>query len=193
MSRIKALLVLVILVGFFGSAFAKNFPGDRAGSKADYLYKKLKLTSEQYMKVYPAYFNYESKVDDLKTKKLDKKALGTEMTKLQTEVNAEIEKTLTKDQMTKWTPMKDKFYKMSMKKKVRKTKTEGTEEVKKDEKKDTKKDVKKEDKKDVKKDTKKEEKKDTKKDTKKEVKKEEKKDTKKEVKKEEPKKEEKKK
>jgi hypothetical protein len=130
MSRIKALLVLVILVGFFGSALAKNFPGDRAGSKADYLYKKLNLTTEQYMKVYPAYFNYETKVDELKTKKLDKKGLEAEMTKLQAGVNAEIEKTLTKDQVTKWTPMKDKFYKMSMKKKVRKTKTDGKDEVK---------------------------------------------------------------
>lgn len=173
MSRIKALLVLVILVGFFGSAFAVNFPGDRAGWKADYLYKKLKLTSEQYMKVYPAYFNYEQKVDDLKAKKLDKKGLEAEMSKLQAGVNAEIEKTLTKDQVTKWTPMKDKFYKMTWKKKVRKPKTEGTEEVKKDEKKE----VKKEEKKDVKKETKKEEKKEVKKD----------------VKKEEPKKEEKKK
>jgi hypothetical protein len=185
MSRIKALLVLVILVGFFGSAFAVNFPGDRAGWKADYLYKKLNLTKEQYAAVYPAYFNYETKVDDLKAKKLDKKGLEAEMTKLQAGVNAEIEKTLTKDQVTKWTPMKDKFYKMTWKKKVRKPKTEGTEEVKKDEKKD----VKKEDKKDVKKDTKKE----VKKDEKKEVKKEEKKDVKKDVKKEEPKKEEKKK
>lgn len=181
MSKIKALLVLVILAGFFGSAFAVNFPGDRAGWKADYLYKKLNLTKEQYAVVYPAYFNYEQKVDDLKAKKLDKKGLEAEMSKLQAGVNAEIEKTLTKDQVTKWTPMKDKFYKMTWKKKVRKPKTEGTEEVKKDEKKDVKKDVKKDEKKDVKK----EEKKDVKKD----VKKEEKKD----VKKEEPKKEEKKK
>ncbi len=173
MSRIKALLVLVILVGFFGSAFAVNFPGDRAGWKADYLYKKLNLTKEQYAAVYPAYFNYETKVDDLKAKKLDKKGLEAEMTKLQAGVNTEIEKTLTKDQVTKWTPIKAKFYSMTWKKKVRKPKTEGTEEVKKDEKKDVKKD----------------EKKDVKKDTKKEVKKEEKKD----VKKEEPKKEEKKK
>lgn len=173
MSRIKALLVLVILAGFFGSAFAVNFPGDRAGWKADYLFKKLNLTKEQYAAVYPAYFNYETKVDDLKAKKLDKKGLEAEMTKLQAGVNAEIEKSLTKDQVTKWTPIKAKFYTMTWKKKVRKPKTEGTEEVKKDEKKD----VKKEDKKEVKKDTKKE------------VKKEEKKD----VKKEEPKKEEKKK
>jgi len=185
MSRIKALLVLVILVGIFGSAFAKNFPGDRAGWKADYLYKKLNLTTEQYSIVYPAYFSFEQKVDDLKAKKLDKKALAVEMTKLEASVNADIEKTLTKDQITKWTPMKDKFYKMSYKKKVRKVKTEGTEEVKKDEKKD--------EKKDMKKDVKKDEKKDVKKDTKKEVKKEDKKEVKKDVKKEEPKKEEKKK
>lgn len=171
MSKIKALLVLAILVGFFGSAFAVSFPGDRAGWKADYLYKKLKLTNEQYAKVYPAYLSYEFKVDDLKAKKMDKKGLEAEMVKLQAGVNAEIEKILTKDQVTKWTPMKDKFYKMTYKKKVRKPKTEGTEEVKKDEKKDVKKE---EPKKDVKKDVKKEE-------------------PKKDVKKEEPKKEEKKK
>ena len=173
MSKIKALVVLLVVFGFFGAAFAKNFPGDRAGWKADYLFKKLSLTNEQYMKVYPAYLGYENKVDDLKAKKMDKKGLEAEMTKLQAGVNAEIEKVLTKDQVTKWTSMKDKFYKMTPKKKVRKEKVEG-------ENKDVNKDVKKEEKKDVKK----EEKKD-----KKEVKKEEKKD----VKKEEPKKDEKKK
>jgi hypothetical protein len=187
MSKIKALVVLLVVFGFFGAAFAKNFPGDRAGWKADYLYKKLKLTNEQYMKVYPAYLNYEMKVDDLKAKKMDKKGLETEMTKLQAGVNTEVEKILTKDQVTKWTPMKDKFYKLTPKKKVRKEKVEGdTKDIKKDVKKDEKKDVKKEEKKD-KKEVKKEEKKDKK--DKKEVKKEEKKD----VKKEEPKKDEKKK
>ncbi|MDD5361548.1 MAG: hypothetical protein PHN88_05410 [Ignavibacteria bacterium] len=193
MSKIKALVVLLVVFGFFGAAFAKNFPGDRAGWKADYLYKKLKLTNEQYMKVYPAYLNYEMKVDDLKAKKMDKKGLETEMTKLQAGVNTEVEKILTKDQVTKWTPMKDKFYKLTPKKKVRKEKVEGdNKEVKKEDKKD-KKDVKKEEKKD-KKDVKKEDKKDKKEDKKdkKEVKKEEKKD-KKDVKKEEPKKDEKKK
>ena len=117
MSRIKALLVLVILVGFFGSAFAKNYPGERAGWKSDYLYKKLNLSNEQYMVVYPAYLNFETKSDDLKAKKSDKKALEIEMTKLQTGVNFNIEKALTIDQITKWTPKKDKFYKMTWKKK----------------------------------------------------------------------------
>ncbi len=177
MSKIKALLVVAILVGFFGSAFAVSFPGDRAGWKADYLFKKLKLTNEQYMKIYPSYLNYEMKVDDLKAKKMDKKALADEMTKLQTGVNAEVEKVFTKDQAEKWGKMKGNFYKMTPKKRVKKV-TEGTEEVKKDEKKD----VKKEEKKEVKK----EEKKDVKKETKKE-------EPKKDVKKEEPKKEEKKK
>jgi len=171
MSKIKAIVILFVVLGFFGSAFAKNFPGDRAGWKADQLYKKLKLTNEQYMKIYPAYLSYEMKVDDLKAKKMDKKGLETEMTKLQTGVNAEIEKVLTKDQATKWGTMKDKFYKMTWKKKVRKPKTETTDTTKKDEKKDVKKE---EPKKDVKKDVKKEE-------------------PKKDVKKEEPKKEEKKK
>lgn len=174
MSKIKALLVVAILVGFFGSAFAVSFPGDRAGWKSDYLFKKLKLTNEQYMKIYPAYLNYEMKVDDLKAKKMDKKGLADEMTKLQAGVNAEVEKVFTKDQAEKWGKMKGNFYKMTPKKRVKKV--EGTEEVKKDEKKDVKKE-------EPKKEVKKEEKK-------KDVKKEE---PKKDVKKEEPKKEEKKK
>ena len=168
MSRIKALLVIAIIVGFFGSAFAVSFPGDRAGMKADYLYKKLKLTIEQYNKVYPAYLSYEMKVDDLKAKKLDKKAYADEVAKLQAGIDKDMNSVLTKDQLTQWNAMKDKFNKMTWKKKVRKPKTEGTEEVKKDE---PKKEVKKEE-------------------PKKEVKKEE---PKKDVKKEEPKKEEKKK
>ena len=158
MSRIKALLVIAILVGFFGSALAVSFPGDRAGMKSDYLYKKLKLTVEQYNKVYPVYLNYEMKVEDLKAKKLDKKAYADEVAKLQAGVDKDMNTVLTKDQLTQWNAMKDKFNKMTWKKKVRKPKTEGTEEVKKEE---PKKEVKKEEpKKEVKKEEpKKEEKK----------------------------------
>jgi len=172
MSKIKALVVLFVVLGFFGTAFAKNFPGDRAGWKADYMYKKLKLTNEQYMKIYPAFLNFEMKVDDLKAKKMDKKSYEAEVKKLHDGTLAEVEKTLTKDQVTKFTPLKDKMCKMTPKKKVRKEKVEGdNKEVKKEEKKDVKKDVKKDEKKDVKKDVKKDEKKDVKKEEKKDEKK----------------------
>jgi len=176
MLRAKSLLVIfAILVAFVGTTIAKEFPGDKAGKKADYLYKKLSLTNDQYTKVYQALFNYETKVSEkchAKGHKCDDKC-KTDCANMQKTVLGDIEKILNKDQVTKFAPMKDKFFKMSMKKKVKKVKkdetTTETKEVKKDEKKD-KKEVKKEEKKD---------KKETKKEEKKEVKKEEKKDEKK--------------
>lgn len=183
MFKAKALvpvLVIAILFAFVGITSAKDFPGDRAGKKADYLYKHLKLTNDQYAKVYQAYLDYEKKVDDLKKEKKDKKAYKDELTKLQNGCNAEIEKALNKDQVGKFSPLKEKVFKMNFVRKVRVTKTEGTTEKKTEEKKnDVKKEEKKETKKEVKKDTKKEEKKETKKEVKKDTKKEEKKDEKK--------------
>jgi hypothetical protein len=178
MLKVKSLVILVIfavLFAFAGTTFAKDFPGDRAGKKADFLFKKLTLTTDQYTKVYQTYLSFEMKVDDLQKAKKDNKAYKDEIAKLQTGANGDVEKILNKDQVAKFTPMKDKMFKMSYKKKVRKTKetTEGTE--KKEEKKDMKKETKKEEKKDVKKETKKEDKKDVKKEDKKEVKKEDKK------------------
>ena len=174
MLKVKSLVVLVvfaILFSFIGTTFAKDYPGDRAGRKADYLYKKLSLTTDQYTKIYQSYFAYETKIDDLQKAKKDKGAYKDELMKLQNSANSDVEKILNKDQVTKFTGMKDKMFKMSYKKRVRKTKTETTETEKKDEKKDMKKETKKEEKKDVKKDTKKEVKKDDKKETKKEDKK----------------------
>ncbi|MGB9696838.1 MAG: hypothetical protein ACPL2D_06050 [Ignavibacteria bacterium] len=174
MFKVKALisvLVIAVLFAFVGTTSAKEFPGDRAGKKADYLYKHLKLTNDQYAKIYQAYFDYEKKVDDLKKEKKDKKAYKDELTKLQNVCNAEIEKALNKDQSGKFSSLKEKVFKMSFVKKVKVTKTEENTEKKTEEKKD----VKKEEKKDTKKDVKKEEKKDTKKDVKKEEKKDEKK------------------
>lgn len=192
MLKAKSLLVIfAILVAFVGTTLAKEFPGDKAGKKADFLYKKLALTNDQYTKVYQTLFDYESKIDTkchAKGHKCDDKC-KTECANMQKTVLGDIEKILNKDQVTKFTPMKDNFFKMSMKKKVKKVKKEETtenkdvkKEVKKDAKKEDKKDVKKEEKKD-KKEVKKEEKKD-----KKEVKKEEKKEVKKEEKKDEKKK-----
>jgi len=182
MLKAKSLLVIfAILVAFVGTTLAKEFPGDKAGKKADYLYKKLALTNDQYTKVYQTLFDYETKVAGkchAKGHKCDDKC-KTECANWQKSVLGDIEKVLNKDQVTKFAPMKDKFFKMSMKKKVKKvTKDETTTTEKKDEKKDVKKEEKK-DKKETKKETKKEEKKDVKKEEKKEVKKEEKKEEKK--------------
>lgn len=170
MLKAKTLLVIVaLLIAFIGTSMAKEFPGDKAGKKADYLYKKLTLTNDQYTRVYQILYDYESKMYDkchVKGHKCDEKC-KTECKNMQAAALGDIEKVLNKDQVTKFAPMKEKFFKMSMKKKVKKVKkeegTETTKEVKKDEKKDVKKETKKEEKKDVKKETKKEEKKDEKK------------------------------
>lgn len=169
--NVLTLLVLALLFSFVSSTFAKQLPGDVAGQRADYLYKKLNLTTDQYTKVYQAVLAHVVKCDATCNAK-DKKASKDEMKKMCDALNADITKILTKDQVAKFEPMKDKWMHAKLTKKVRKVKTDGTEN----------KDVKKEEKKDVKKDTKKEVKKDVKKE-----------EPKKDVKKEEPKKEEKKK
>jgi hypothetical protein len=165
MLKAKTLLVIfALLVAFVGTTLAKEFPGDRAGKKADYLYKKLTLTNDQYSRVYQILFDYESKIDEkchAKGHKCDDKC-KTECKAMQTTVLGDIDKVLNKDQVTKFAGMKDKFFQCSMKKKVRKVKKqEGIEN--KEVKKDVSKDVKKDEKKDVKKDVKKDEKKDVKK------------------------------
>ena len=96
MSKVKlfvSLLVVTLLVTFSTSSFAKDFPGDKAGKKADYLYSKLKLDKDQYTKVYQALLSYEMKVKDLKG---DKKANEEAMKKAQTETNTELGKIFTK-------------------------------------------------------------------------------------------------
>jgi hypothetical protein len=186
MLKAKSLLVvLVLLVAFAGTTFAKEFPGDKAGKKADYLYKKLTLTNDQYTKVYQTLFAFETKTDEkchAKGHKCDDKCKA-ECKAMQTSLLGDIDKILTKDQVTKFAGMKDSFFKMSMKKSVKKVKKEegvDNKDVKKDEKKDMKKEEKKDKKeKKEKKEVKKEDKKEEKKDEKKEVKKEEKKDEKK--------------
>lgn len=165
MFKFKSLVVLLVfalLASFTMGAIAKDWPGDRAGKKADYLYKKLGLTLEQYTKTYQAFLDYEKKVDALALNKMDKKAKDEACVKLQTEVNANLAKIFTKDQNVKFDGMKAKFYKKVYTKKKRVVKkTETTTEPKKDVKKEEpKKDVKKEE---PKKDVKKEEKKDAKK------------------------------
>lgn len=188
MSKAKlfvSLLVVALLVSFTTTSFAQQYPGDKAGHKADYLYSKLKLDKDQYTKVYQSLLSYEMKVKDLKG---DKKAKAESLKKLQAEENTELGKIFNKDQATKFDGMKEKLYKMSFKKKAA-VKKEGVTEEKKDATKDAKKDEKKVDKKDAKKDATKDVKKEEKKDAKKDVKKEEKKADKKDAKKDAPKEE----
>ncbi|MCX7833282.1 MAG: hypothetical protein N2490_03645 [Ignavibacteria bacterium] len=164
-----SLFVVVLIFAFTAATQAQNWPGDRAGKKADYLWKKLKLTDEQYVKVYQTLHEYEKKVDALKAEKKDKKAREEEMKKLQAGVHADFTKIFTKEQSEKYEKFKDKFFKKTFVKKKRVKKLDQqTTETKKEEKKEDK-NVKKEEKKDEKKkdDKKKEEKKEEKKDEKK--------------------------
>lgn len=148
MLKVKSLLVIFALaVAFIGTSVAKELPGDKAGKKADYLYKKLSLTNDQYTRVYQILFDFESKSYEkhhAKGHKCDDKC-KSECKTLQTNTLGEIEKVLNKDQITKFTPMKEKFLKMTFKKKIKKVTNE--ENTNKEEKKDVGKDVKKDDKK----------------------------------------------
>ncbi len=144
----KTLLSLVIAAIFFSAnLFAKDLPGDLAGAKADYLYKKLKLTNEQYASVYSIFLDVHMKMDG----KMDHKMDDAQMKKVHDETMGRIEKVLTKDQLANWGTAKEKVCKVKPHKHVKKVTDENKEEVKKDEKKDVKKDVKKEEKKDIKK------------------------------------------
>lgn len=147
---IKRILVPFLLIAFFFSvnAFSKDLPGDYAGAKADYLWKKLSLTNEQYTSVYQIFLDAHLQMDAMKTSKTDKAKMKEAGEKLHNETMGKIEKVLTKDQLAKWPAAKDKVCKVKPKHVVKKT-TDSTEEVKKEE---PKKEVKKEE-------TKKEEKK----------------------------------
>ena len=151
---IKKTLMLLVLAALFVSAnlFAKNFPGDEAGAKADYLYKKLKLTNEQYSKVYSMFLESAMKMDAMMLNKMAPEAKKEQMKKLHDDTMAGIEKMLTKEQLANWPKAKDKVCSVKYKKPVKK-------DEKKDVKKEEKKDVKKEEKKDVKKEEKKDAKK----------------------------------
>ncbi len=168
MFKTKFIALLVIVAALFAlssSLSAKELPGDLAGKKADYLYKKLGLSMDQYTKTYQAFLAYEFKVDDnMKQTKKDKAAYKDANSKAKTALVGELGKVFTKDQAPKFETMKDKVVDMKFKKRVKKMTTEGTEkkdetkkeEPKKDVKKDTKKETKKEEpKKEVKKDEKK--------------------------------------
>lgn len=138
------LFIFSFLFAFVSSSFAQVYPGDIAGAKADYLYNKLKLTNEQYTKVYTLYFEAHKKLDAMKLNKMAEDAKKKQMEDLINSTNAEIEKLLTKEQKDKWVTVKEKVCKVKYVKPVKKiTKTETTDETKKDEKKDVKKEEKK--------------------------------------------------
>ncbi len=149
----KKILLMLVVAALFVSAnlFAKNLPGDIAGARADYLYKKLKLTNEQYTNVYSIFLDAAFKMDAMTLNKMAPEAKKEQMKKLHDETMSKVEKVLTKDQLTFWPKAKEKVCKVQPKKVVKKTTSESKEEVKKDEKKEVKKEVKKDEKKDVKK------------------------------------------
>jgi hypothetical protein len=146
MFRTKLVAFLIVITALFAISLnlsAKNLPGDNAGRKSDYLYKKLGLSLDQYTKTYQAFLAYEFKVEDnMKTFKTDKVAGKDACAKAKTALEGELAKIFTKEQNDKFAPMKDKVFKMKFKKKVKKETTEGTE--KKEEGKDVKKETKKE-------------------------------------------------
>lgn len=148
----RTFLSLVIAAMFFSAnLFATEYPGDIAGARADYLYKKLKLTNEQYSTVYTSFLGSAMKMEAMKLNKMADDAKKEQMKKLHDETMMSIEKILTKDQLTKWGVAKEKVCKVKPRKVVKKVTDESKEEVKKEVKKDEKKDVKKEEKKDAKK------------------------------------------
>ncbi len=144
MKKLTILFIFGIISAFASSTFAQVYPGDIAGAKADYLYKKLKLTNEQYTKVYSIYFETQKKVDAMMLNKMADNAKKKQMEDLRNSTRAEIEKLLTKEQKDKWGTVKEKVCKVKYVKPVKKVaKSETKEEVKKDEKKDVKKEEKK--------------------------------------------------
>ena len=60
-TKLITLFLLVAVIFAFSNLNAKDLPGDKAGRKADYLYKKLGLSLDQYTKTYQAILAYEFK------------------------------------------------------------------------------------------------------------------------------------
>lgn len=141
MKRISFAMVIFMIFAFAGVILAHNYPGDYAGAKADYLYKKLNLTTEQYTKIYQIYLDAHSKLDAMNMNKMEKDAKKKAMSELMDKTNAEIQKVFTKEQLEKWPKIKNKVCKVKPRKMVKKTTdtTETKEEPKKEEKKDDKK------------------------------------------------------
>jgi len=134
----KKIILMLVIAALFVSAnlFAKNLPGDMAGARADYLYKKLKLTNEQYTNVYSIFLNSALKMEAMMKNKMAPEAQKEQMNKLHDETMKSIEKILTKDQLAMWPKEKEKVCKVKPKKVVKKKTDESKEEVKKDEKKE---------------------------------------------------------
>jgi len=143
MKKLLASFFFVILIAFAGSTIAKDLPGDIAGAKADYLYKNLKLTSEQYTSVYKLYLDMHQKLDMMALNKMTDEMKQKQMIELRDKTNAEIEKLLTKEQKDKWATAKEKVCKVKYKKPVKKVVNPEVKEEKKVDKKEEKTEVKK--------------------------------------------------
>ncbi len=135
MKKLFVSFLFLIVVSFAGTTIAKDLPGDIAGAKADYLYKHLKLTTEQYTSVYKLYLDMHQKLEMMSLNKMAEDAKQKMMVDLRDKTNAEIEKLLTKEQKDKWATIKEKVCKVKYKKPVKKVvKKEVTEENKTDKK-----------------------------------------------------------
>mgnify|MGYP000920203949 CR=1 FL=1 len=143
MKKLFVSFFFLLLIAFAGSTIAKDLPGDIAGAKADYLYKKLKLTNDQYTSVYKLYLDMHQKVDMIALNKMTEEMKKKQMMDLRDKTNAEIEKLLTKEQKEKWATAKEKVCKVKYRKPVKKVVNPEVKEEKKVDKKEEKTEVKK--------------------------------------------------
>ena len=120
MKKLILSFFVLFLIAIAGSTMAKDLPGDIAGAKADYLYKKLKLTNDQYTSVYKLYLDMHQKLDMMALNKMADDMKKKQMIDLRDKTNSEIEKLLTKEQKDKWTTIKEKVCKVKYKKPVKK-------------------------------------------------------------------------
>lgn len=139
MKKLFVSFLFLFLIAFAGSTIAKDLPGDIAGAKADYLYKKLKLTNEQYTSVYKLYLDMHQKVEMIALNKMTDEMKKKQMFDLRDKTNVEIEKLLTKEQKEKWATVKEKVCKVKYKKPVKKVVKPEIKEEKKEEKTEVKK------------------------------------------------------
>jgi len=143
MKKLFVPFFFLLLIAFAGSVMAKDLPGDIAGAKADYLYKKLKLTNDQYSSVYKLYLDMHQKLDMMALNKMAEEMKKKQMMELRDKTNVEIEKLLTKDQKDKWATVKEKVCKVKYKKPVKKVVNPEKKEENKVDKKEEKTEVKK--------------------------------------------------
>ena len=92
-----------------GGGHEQKTPEERAENQSQRLTKELSLTAEQTTQVKAIILNKEQKAEEIRTKyasATDKKAEHQEIQALKTSSDAEIEKVLTADQLTKYKEIK---------------------------------------------------------------------------------------